>query len=231
MLLLLLILLLATDVRSRTISLAQTSHNKTIISTYYDYLSHRAKNSGLYTDAEIESMRNNAIQFLSIGYGIYLNGIIPDTASGIVRLRDIWMYPYAMTYTPKEDDEHSEKVGSWRVEEYGFMVTMMTRGTFPSGMNKDKKYNAGDMIFFTEYNYLSPKWNNDDPLNPDTREIILSMSNTVSLMVWNHTFQSYDIHLESTVTDVLGMYKVGTMKGLASHITKDDILFTSTINL
>jgi hypothetical protein len=200
-----------------------------MLSSFMDPLNERAVASGLYTRSNMRNMAGNAMGLMYIGYGIDFKGGVVDPVTGIIRTVDAWLYPYGMVYSLVEDTSHPERVtDAWRSEEYGFVMVMISEGNFPTGINKGMRYDPGDMILFTENNFISPDWSSDNSYDLHKREVVSIISSKPGYLVWDENMGVFNAFLSGIAT---GITRSGNMTGSVIHNSLSNMTMIEDIML
>jgi len=140
---------------------------------------------GLYTQAQINQLKQDAFAFFMSRYGLDLNAAIYDATIGSYTLAGYGtLYPYATGDDYKyrlSYDSTDPSVGKKQnmiIFDCGWLMVMSNDGVFPLGDMQGTAFKKGWIVGYTFYNYL-------DTDHPDkwivpgsgTRETVLTTSN------------------------------------------------------
>lgn len=187
----------------------QSLYQASYLSLIMDPNNEAMNNSGFYTSSDVSHLYSKAVLMFLLSSGVDFTHGSRDPVTGIVRVKDALLYPYALSYNLTLDSDHPERSNNWTVSEYGYMMSMIAK-------------NPGDTMYYTEYWY-HPVGIRDKSIS----EAVASVSTKFSTIVPNRD-GSFDLVL---TTVAYSKESTGLMRGSVTHPSYDKINIYNEIEL
>jgi len=142
------------------------------IFTLLDPRNIRMLSIGVYTQADVDQMRNEAFDFFNDTYGLNFRLGFHEPTLDIYFLPNAALYQVTRQADPNAtlnfDSLNKQRAGEWSAYEVGVLVIMTTNGTFTGGIRQGVQYFAGDLIGKSDYNFVEPNRDWNDPKYRET---------------------------------------------------------------